>query len=98
MEQALSRTNDAFDTFKAQHATVQRYNSDLQSALNAEKGAVVNANQTITNFQSDLQTAQVGSEIPEADYNTKVAGLEECAAASGGKGHVWGRCNSFFLP
>ncbi|KAF8552132.1 hypothetical protein OG21DRAFT_1498629 [Imleria badia] len=53
----LVRTNNAFDAFKAQHTTVQRENSTLQSALETEKGAAVRVNQTISNLQSDLETA-----------------------------------------
>ena len=40
---------------------LQLEKSELQSALDAEKGAVVKANQSISNLQSDLQMAQVGA-------------------------------------
>ncbi|KAF8547590.1 TPR-like protein, partial [Imleria badia] len=54
----LSRTNSAFDAFKSQHTTLQRDSSNLQSALDAEKGTAVRANQRISTLQSDFQTAQ----------------------------------------
>ncbi|KAH0839335.1 hypothetical protein J3R83DRAFT_17 [Lanmaoa asiatica] len=56
--QELFRTNNAFDAFKYQHTILQHDNSSLQSALDAEQGTVVRANQSISNLQSDLQIAQ----------------------------------------
>ncbi|KAF8554888.1 hypothetical protein OG21DRAFT_1496708 [Imleria badia] len=68
----LVRTNNAFDTFKAQHSAVQRDNSNLQSALDAQKETVVKANQTISHLESALQIAREEAETLKADYDTKV--------------------------
>ncbi|KAH0825681.1 hypothetical protein J3R83DRAFT_10898 [Lanmaoa asiatica] len=54
----LSRTNNTFDALKSQYTTLQRDNSNLRSALDAEKGTLVGANQRISTLQLDLQTTQ----------------------------------------
>ena len=54
----------------------QRNNSNLQSALDAEKGALVNANQSISNLRLDLQTAREDAEALKANYDTKVTRLQ----------------------
>ena len=56
--------------------TSTSYNSNVQSALNAEKGAVVKANWSISNLQSDLQTAQEAAEALKANYDSKVTRLQ----------------------
>ena len=54
----------------------KRDNSDLQSTLDTEKGAVVKANHSISNLTSDLQAARKDAEALKADYDTKVTRLQ----------------------
>ncbi|KAF8546124.1 hypothetical protein OG21DRAFT_1586541 [Imleria badia] len=54
----LARTKNGFDTFKAQHAALQRENSNLKAAVDAAQGTVVKANLRISILRSDLQTSR----------------------------------------
>ncbi|KAF8551191.1 hypothetical protein OG21DRAFT_317098 [Imleria badia] len=60
--EALARTNNAYDTFQAHHAAVQRNYSNLQSALDAEQRAVLKANKTISNLELALKTSREDAE------------------------------------
>lgn len=53
-------------------APFQRDNSNLESALGAQKDAVGKANQKVSSLEAALETARVGAEILKADYDTKV--------------------------
>ena len=82
-DQSISTLNSALKTARedAEALTVnyatkvtrlQLEKSDLQSTLDAENRGVEKANQSISNLQSDLQTARVSAETHKPDWNTNV--------------------------
>ncbi|KAF8550349.1 hypothetical protein OG21DRAFT_422599 [Imleria badia] len=71
LETARAGAETLMANYDTQVTRFQRDKSNLQSALDAEKGVVVKLNQTISTLQSELQTAQVGTETLK-DHGAKV--------------------------
>ncbi|KAF8552350.1 hypothetical protein OG21DRAFT_1511582 [Imleria badia] len=76
LQLALKIAREDVERFKAAYNTkvarFQQNNSDLQSALDAQKEAVFKANRTILSLESALIAAREDGERLKASYNTKV--------------------------
>ena len=77
---ALNTAREDVERLQADHNTTvarfQRDNANLQAALDARERAVVDANQTILNLESTLNTAREKAERHGADHNAIVIRLE----------------------
>lgn len=76
----MNTAREDAERLQADHNTTvarfQRDNANLQAALDARERAVVDANQTILNLESTLNTAREGAERHGADHDAIVIRLE----------------------